>query len=435
MSGIPHPYFTAELPGIAGTLKQRPEDFVVAEVPLYEPCGDGEHIYFGLEKHDLSTPEALERIRRALGVSPQQIGHAGLKDRRAVTRQQISVTGCELEQVRELSLPQTRILWVKRHTNKLRVGHLRGNIFELRLRDVAEGAAERIPAILETCQREGVPNYYGFQRFGNRGNAHLIGRAFVLGDYRRAVRHILGYPAPEENNPHVVRARELFMEGDIKGAHENYPSTYRDELRMLNVLLNDPENYERAARRMSISGRKLYCSAYQSYLFNLVLDERLRRVGRRLGTLFVGDLAYLHRNGAVFRVTDTEAEQSRAKVFELSPSGPIFGKKMARPEGEAAAIEKEVLARDGIELDAFDRVASELHLDGGRRSLRIHVEELEWRLEGRDLYLKFFLPKGSYATTFVRELMKNESVAEGYYQDGEGEKHQLWRPVPTERIE
>ena len=62
MLGIPHPYLTADLPGVGGSIKERLEDFIVEEVPLYTPCDQGEHTYFEIEKTDLSTPEALERL-------------------------------------------------------------------------------------------------------------------------------------------------------------------------------------------------------------------------------------------------------------------------------------------------------------------------------------------------------------------------------------
>src|SRR6476660_9878128 len=86
------PYLT-DFAGIGGVIKQRPEDFFVQEIPLYEPSGEGEHVYAEIQKVGISTFEAIDRIARALDVSPRGIGYAGMKDAQAVTRQSLSILG------------------------------------------------------------------------------------------------------------------------------------------------------------------------------------------------------------------------------------------------------------------------------------------------------------------------------------------------------
>lgn len=428
MLGIPHPYLTTEIPGIGGAIKRVPEDFVVEEVPLYPPADDGEHTYFEIQKCDLSTPMAIERLARALGTRPGDVGYAGLKDRKAITRQVLSVPHIEPERVAAVKLPQIEVLWARRHRNKLRVGHLRGNRFKLWVRDIDEGAEAHIAQCAALLLEKGLPNYYGPQRFGNRGDAHRIGRAFLQRDDRAAVRRILGCPSAAENNPHVVRARGHFEAGELVDALSSFPASYREERRLLSYLLQAGENYAGARRRLGETTRKLYFTAYQSYLFNLALVERMRRTRNDLSVLIAGDVAYLHRNGAVFRVDNAEAEQVRAAAFEISPSGPIFGKKMPVPLGAEGEWESALLEKEGIRASDFHQLMPGLQLEGGRRPYRVRIEDLEWRIEGRDLYLQLFLPKGSYATSLLRELMKNDTVPPGFYEDGEGEKHDLWRP-------
>lgn len=432
MLGIPHPYLTASLPGIGGKIKQTPRDFLVSEVPLYTPCGSGEHIYFEVEKEDLSTLEALERLARALGVGVREFGYAGLKDRKGVTRQTLSLAGVAPEKIETLQVPQITVRWVSRHTNKLRVGHLRGNRFQIRMRDVDPSGGERIEAILRVISDLGMPNYYGPQRFGNRGDAQRVGRSLLLGDDRGAVWRILGYPAGTEHNPHIIRARRLFMEGALDQALEAFPHTYREERRLLSYLLKAGENYSGARKRMGEVTRKLYYSAYQSYLFNITLAARIERSGGDLSAMFQDDLAFLHRNGAVFRVEDIDDANARAREFEISPSGPIFGMKMLAPGGVEGEIERGVLDREGVEAREFHKLMPRLRLDGGRRPLRVPVLDLRWNLEESELQLEFFLPKGCYATTLLRELMKCEEVPEPFYEDGEEEKHGLWRPPAPE---
>lgn len=426
MLGIPHPYLTAGLSGVGGIIKQDPQDFVVEEVPLYTPCDRGEHTYFEIEKRDLSTLEALERLASALRLPPRDLGYAGLKDRKGVTRQVISVGRIPPEEILALRIPQLEVLWARRHTNKLRVGHLRGNRFRIVIRGV-EPSPEKIEGIFAALRRTGVPNYYGPQRFGNRGDAHRVGRAFLKRDDEGAVRRILGHPAVTEHNPNVVRAREHFMAGELQDARDAFPSTYREERKLLNYLLEPGATHEGARKRLSDTSRKLYCTAYQSFLFNVCLSERLARLGGDLGRFETGDLAFIHRNGAVFQVEDPAAEATRAEAFEVSPSGPIFGKKMPRPTGLEGEIESSVLEREGLRVEDFHQLMPRLKLEGGRRPYRVRVEDLAWELEGVDLRVQFFLPKGSYATTVLRELTKNETVPEAFYEQGDEERFHLWR--------
>ena len=413
MIGIPHRYLTADLPGVQGDFKRDLDDFIVEEVPLYHPVDHGEHCFFEVEKSDLSTLEALERLARELSVSPGEFGFAGLKDRKGITRQVFSVRLVPPERILALNLQQMRVLWARLHTNKLRVGHLRGNRFRIRLRNV-EPDPEKVNRIIEEIRRKGLPNFYGPQRFGNRGDAFRIGRALLLHDYDHAVRRLLGYPSQTEKNPHVVEARRRYMAGDLKGSLEEYPRSYRQERHILEYLIRTRGNARGAIRLLSEPVRKLYFSAYQSYLFNRILERRLEESANIPGRLFPGDLAWIHRSGAVFRVIDLEREQPRADDFEISPSGPIFGMKMIRAEGVQAKIEEDLLGIEGLPVTAFHQLMPGLHMEGGRRPLRVPLRELHHELVGGDLLLEFFLPKGSYATTFLREIMKSDELPSGY---------------------
>src|SRR5580692_3991197 len=113
------PFLTADLPGTGGTLKQEPEDFVVEEIPAYEPCGEGEHLFLWMEKQDVSGEELLRHVARRLGISSGDIGMAGIKDRRAITRQWISVpVRCE-PLAAQIETERIKVLTSARHGNKL----------------------------------------------------------------------------------------------------------------------------------------------------------------------------------------------------------------------------------------------------------------------------------------------------------------------------
>src|SRR6516165_435970 len=140
---VPPPLLTGELPGIGGRIKQFPEDFEVEELPSYEPCGSGSHLYLWVEKRDMGAEYFIRQVARRLGISDRDIGVAGLKDRHAVTRQMISVPEAVENNLSQLDGNGIRVLQTNRHTNKLKIGHLHGNRFRILIRG-PDGAAERL---------------------------------------------------------------------------------------------------------------------------------------------------------------------------------------------------------------------------------------------------------------------------------------------------
>ena len=419
MRGIPHAYLTAELPGAGGRIKEDFDDFRVEEVPLYSASGEGEHVFFEVEKTDLSTIEAIERLSHELDRDFADFGFAGLKDRKGITRQVFSIAGFPPERLLRLGIPQLQVLWARRHANKLRVGHLRGNRFVVRVRGVEESMRRDVETVLSVIMERGLPNYYGHQRFGTRGDAQWVGRALLRHDDEAAIRRILGHPSTAERNPDIVAARYLFMQYRWTEALERFPRAYREEHKLLRYLLRSGENFTAARRRIRLDIVRLYFTAYQSYLFNKALETRLILTEGDLERFFPGDVAYNHRNGSLFRVEEPSAVLERTRSFEISPSGPIFGKKMLIPApGIQEEIESRLLEEHGLLHSDFFELQQRFRLGGGRRPFRVKVKDLEWHFEENSLILKFFLPKGSYATTLLREVMKNEEVPPGFSGDG-----------------
>jgi tRNA pseudouridine13 synthase len=166
----PHepPFGSAELPAPGGRIGPEPEDFVVDELPAYEPSGAGEHVWVQIRKRGLTTPDAIHALSRAAGVPEREIGSAGMKDKHAVTSQWLSLPAST--DPSSWVLPDAiELLAHTRHETKLRTGQQRGNRFRIRLIDVAPGALERARAIGNQLERAGLRNYFGGQRFGLRG--------------------------------------------------------------------------------------------------------------------------------------------------------------------------------------------------------------------------------------------------------------------------
>ncbi|MSP16586.1 MAG: tRNA pseudouridine(13) synthase TruD [Myxococcales bacterium] len=340
---------TAELPGVGGALRERCEDFFVEEIPAYAPSGVGEHIFVDLEKTDLSTFEAVRRIARALGVADADIGTAGLKDRRAVTRQRISLPPpVTPEAALALALPGVTVLAAARHEHKLRTGHQRGNRFRLRVSrlDIPDDeAVRRATAILSRLARApGLPNRFGAQRFGARGDNARRGRALLAGERLPG-----GPPSPRE--------------------------------------------------------RRLLLSAWQAEIFNRWLDERLD--DGLLDRVLEGDLLAKVATGGVFPTDDPAIDQPRLDAGELVPTGPMPGAEMRAPRaGTLCALREErLLAADGLSPECLARWSR--LMPGTRRPAAIPLGDARAAVaEGGGLLLEFTLPSGAYATVVAEEVMK-----------------------------
>ncbi|TBO31433.1 tRNA pseudouridine(13) synthase TruD [Aquabacterium lacunae] len=181
----PHAYPAT---GASATLKQFNEDFIVTELPLQLPSGEGEHLWLDIEKNGANTAYVAQQLAQAAGVDERDVGYAGLKDRHAITRQWFSIylpTGKagETPDLTLLQHPEFKVLAQARHVKKLRPGDLQGNRFRLVLRDVV-GPREAIEANLKAVATQGVPNYFGAQRFGFDGANVEQGRAMLAREIR-----------------------------------------------------------------------------------------------------------------------------------------------------------------------------------------------------------------------------------------------------------
>jgi len=401
-------YLTTQTPGTGGVIKTRDEDFYVEELPLYEACGKGNHAYAFIEKRGLTTREALDRISRALKVPFRSIGSAGLKDAHAVTRQWISIERVCPERVQKLDVPRIQILAVTSHTNKLKPGHLAGNRFVVRLRRVTmpiEQAAATAQDVLAVLAHTGMPNYFGPQRFGNRNDNPRLGKAIIDDNAETFIDRFLGDPRPDLDSPAALEARTLYTEGHYQEALQACPGQAQEQCRALRALLKSQGNKTRAFYAIDKHLKGFFISAYQSELFNRVLTARMPEID----TLLLGDMAYKHVNGASFGVEDPAVEQPRCDRFEISPTGPLLGRRTTRLTGPAGDIENPILEAEHLDEARLNQM-KRLGARGGRRPLRVQPRNTQVATGTDDLgpYLElhFELDPGCYATTLIAEITK-----------------------------
>jgi len=295
MTLTPHepPLWTADLPGTGGAIGPELEDFVVEELPAYEPSGTGDHWFVLIEKRGMNTRDAALAIARATRVPERDIGYAGMKDRHGVTTQWLSIPGRAPAPDTWQLPPEVVLKQASRHNNKLRTGHLRGNRFRIGLAAVEPGSLPRAQAIFERLASVGHANYFGPQRFGRNGRNVADAVAWLSGT------------AP------LPRGRERFLS-------------------------------------------KLYASALQSEIFNRYATRRLT-LGRE--RLVLGEVVRLSGAGASFVVEDVEREMPRHAAKDLCLTGPMPGPKMRAATADAARLEAEITAELGLSEAALGELA------------------------------------------------------------------------------
>ncbi len=338
------PFLTLDVPAVPGVLREKLEDFSVEEVPAYVPCGTGEHVYVRFEKRDLTTPDAVRRIARALGVDERDAGYAGLKDRRAVTTQWASFARADVAKAEQLAIDQVRVLEVSRHGNKLRTGHLRGNRFRIVLRpsepwpDPA-AALERAKQTLAILERRGAPAYFGPQRFGR----------------------------------------------------DNLPRAHRW------LALNGKPPRDRFERKFLVS-------TLQSAVFNAALARRIEEGA--FDRALEGDVFRVEATGGLFTTDDLANAASRVAAFEISPTGPMPGPKMREPSGPARAFEEAAFMALTLDPAIFARLGP--LGEGARRPVRFRVTDASVEPNDGALTFALTLPRGAYATVVLREVTKSD---------------------------
>ena len=404
---LPQQYLT-QGKGTGGVIKSQPADFVVEEIPLYEPCGEGEHLYLRIEKTSVSHGELMSCLRRHFHVKEVDIGYAGMKDKAAITRQTVSIHLLDDPPSVEIDHERINVLWARRHTNKIRRGHLRGNRFSIRIREVDPLSITTVKRCLDQLQRTGMPNYFGVQRFGYRCNNQILGAAIVRKDWQGLLDELLGAtgtPFPEYQG----ERRALHDQRRYAEAARQWSVANRNEL-IASHSLRDGKSLHGACHALGPTPLAFWISALQSAIFNRVLDERLQQ--GTLLTLVVGDLAWKHDSRSVFAVTAAEMEGDelarRLERFEISPSGPLCGSGMTRAAGSVDEVEMRALQATGVPLDALMQVGYGVH--GARRAMRVPIANVEFDSGvdegGNFIHLAFDLPRGAYATVLLREIMR-----------------------------
>ena len=329
-----------------GVYKMQPQDFLVEEQIAFSLSGEGEHLWCWVEKIGENTDWVSQQLAKWAGVPTSRVGVAGQKDRHAVTRQWFSIQlpGMDDPNPEALGLDHVKILKMVRHQRKLQTGGLKGNRFELVIRDI-KGECADLESRLEAIKTDGVPNYFGEQRFGNQGR-------------------------------NLPKATEFF---------------------------------NGALTRVKRNQKSMYISAARSWMFNLILSERIK--AGTWNEFVAGDVMQLQGSSKWFEDDGSDTLAERVQQADLHPTGAMVGRGELPAKLSVLALEQTILEPFSEWVEGLEK----LGLKQDRRALRVMPEEVAWQwLESDDeqkrLKICFSLPSGSYATMVMRELLHVEDA-------------------------
>lgn len=322
---------------LSGALRTLPEDFQVTEILGFAPSGSGEHLWVRLRKTGWNTQDVALVLAKSARLPLRSVGFSGLKDRQAITEQWFSLHLPGKPDPALENLPSgIEILERVRHGRKLNRGTHRANRFEIRVRELA-GDDSALESTLLRIQVEGVPNFFGEQRFGIDDNNVKRGLAWLSG---------------EGEAPRKTQTRSFWL------------------------------------------------SAVRSYLFNLVLQQRVQDA--TWNRVISGDILQPDGKRGLFYADEDEQSAARVAAGEVHPTAPLPGKSPMALSGEAAVLEQRILQPYQGVIAGLEREA----VDAMRRATRLPVQDFSWQRQQDQLVLNMTLPSGAFATAVLGNFLQ-----------------------------
>ncbi len=434
--------YLTRTPGIDGQIRARIEDFIVEEIGedgrIFEVGGSygvntekrSRYLTFLLEKHDWDTFILLDFMSRELKIEPDRFSLGGIKDKRAITIQRVSVWGVEPEAIMSLRIPRVFIRGIWYSDEKIEPAKILGNRFRIKIRDARYRGNDLLRVIndayIELLEYGGAPNFYGYQRFGTiRPINHKIGRKLIEGDIKGAVLSFLTETSEyEDEESKNVRLSMLATSNFDKLLNRIPKSMYYERL-VVRVLARRPGAYVTALRSLPLNVRRMFIAAFASRIFNKIISRRIKN--GTITQVLTGDLVTEIKDeyGTTFGKIIVASESNRKELQELVDRGsamillPVVGYKVPgdlKKLGESGEVIREVLDEEGVSPEQFKlRTLKELSFEGHLRAAIARITRFDKKLVLRDedpkentIHIQFCLPRGSFATVVLREFMKPE---------------------------
>ena len=415
--------FLSKTSGIEGKLRKNSEDFEVEEIVSIpgrshwiwmQKNSNGKHSIVEIKAKNWDTHVLVKELSRKSNISQKSIGFAGTKDKRAITTQHFSLRVAK-EKILTLDLENIDITFKHKSIKPIRLGNLVGNKFKIKIANTVNGR-ENIDSILSEL-RGFFPNYFGAQRFGTvRPITHIVGEKIVQGDYEGAVFDYLTIASPKFAG---VEGREYLLKTrDFTKSIDKFPAHMLFERQLLGHLSRNEGDFTGAILQLPENLSKMLVHGYQSLIFNKVLDLRMKE-GIDAFLPQIGDLVMPADGygGPDQRVTIEVTERNQAKLSKRCREGKAWiagllpGANSNFSSGIQGELERQVMEELDVKFEDFiiDDMP-ELSSYGMYRPLFQKYNDIEFEFDSGDPIFSFWLHKGTYATSFLREIMKSSDV-------------------------
>ncbi|MCK9293296.1 tRNA pseudouridine(13) synthase TruD [archaeon] len=411
--------------GVGGRIKQSPTDFQVEEIGVNyqtkinylsnknqaeinwqevfeKKKSDTDYLIVDLEKNNLATTSALNQLARFLQTSKKRFSFAGLKDKRAITSQRISIYQPSQDRLSKFNFKNIKIynpFWSK---DKIDIGDLKANKFTIKIRQITDFSKDDLKILIDQTisqiNKNGLINYFGEQRFGGvREITHKVGKLLLLKRYKEAVILYLTEASDLEREDIKLAREDLKKDLNFRKHAANFPTQTGYESAILNYLANKPTDFLGAFKILPKSIQFLFIHAYQSYLFNELINLRID-------------------NG--YGLNPIEGD----KIIDGEVYLPLFGVHSEFSRGLAGELEKEIIKKENISFkDFYNKEYSVLSSKGDFRKIKTSVNDLKIisieddkdntaLVSPLEASLSFILDKGQYATVVLREIIKKEMI-------------------------
>lgn len=416
-------YYLSPADGTGGRLKTEAEDFVVKEISNHPPQKDGGRFTIAeVTSINWETNRLVRLLSRSMNISRERVGFAGTKDKRAITTQLMSFE-CPPEKLNDVTFKDLSFDNIYTSNRGMKIGDLIGNTFDIKVKSCTM-ESEKIPETLEDTlsvikKTGGFPNYFGVQRFGtSRPVTHRVGEAIVRGNMKGAVEAYLSYPSEYEGDD-IRETRKRFADGeDYSKIIPDMPKNMGFEKTLAEHLARRPDDYAGALAEMPSNLQMMFTHAYQSYLFNLMLSERMKR-GIPINEPVEGDVVIpvdgdkvpMHENPILTTSKNIDLVARQVRTGRAYISIVLYGTDSMFAEGEMGEIERSIVESEKLEEKDFV-VPGLPHCSskGSRREIVCSVRDLKYTVADDGYTIGFSLPKGNYATCLMREFMKSEMI-------------------------
>lgn len=431
--------------GVGGSIRRAVEDFIVEEVlidgskatlsqavtPVKPALGASaaqqRFLLCVMVKRNWDTFLAIKNVAKELGVDQARVQIAGIKDAKAITAQHVTFEDVTAEEAASVVYKDVALRPIGYFREPLSAFYLLGNNFNINIRGISQPQLTVEQQVAQTIQEieanGGIPNFYGHQRFGTtRPITHMVGKAIVQGNIEEAAMLFLAKHSPNEHPVSAQARKELQESRNFKWALENFPTQLRFEKIMLSHLVEAPDDFVGAFRRLPIKLRMLFVQAYQSILFNQFLSERIKH-GFALNKAEAGDYVVnversglpMIRTGKLVDETKLYEVNRQIQAGKMRVAFPLVGFSQRLSLGEIGEMQHRILDAEGIILRNFRiNALPEINSRGELRAIATPVQNFNAKSIEPDSQmpstlktrLEFMLYRGSYATVLLREVMK-----------------------------